>query len=116
MEQAKDLLSQEIFEPRRSNQKFATRRNQIKYNNIIAKKKRDAKAMMDKALDKNRTTLKRILGNETEVIRSKDFLQGAGLFLTCLTHNINRGEEIYHCVYEYAYTQIDANNYKIIKL
>lgn len=62
MEQARDLLTNELFYKSRSNQKFANRKNQIRYNNIKAYKKRKAKAPTDKILDKNRAILKKVLG------------------------------------------------------
>ena len=54
MVQAKDPLTGELFYKARNNQKFANRQNQIRFNNNIAQKKRDAKLPFDRILDKNR--------------------------------------------------------------
>ena len=45
---AVDPLTNEPFIKRRNNQKFATRRNQIRFNNIKAKKKKGCESIRDK--------------------------------------------------------------------
>lgn len=45
----KDPLTGELFVPKRNNQKFATRQNQIAYNNIKAIKKREQEAKKNEA-------------------------------------------------------------------
>ena len=115
METAKDILTGEVFIRTRNNQKFANRKNQIRYNNIIANNKRKAKSSVDRILDKNRNILKTILGNSTEAVKSKDFLLGAGFYFTTLTHQRTIEGKIYHCIYDYAYIKMDHNNYKIIR-
>ena len=115
METAKDLLTGEAFFKLRNNQRFANRKNQIRYNNIIANNKRKEKSSVDRVLDKNRNILKNILGNSKEAVKSKDFLLGAGFYFTTLTHQRTIEQKVYHCIYDYAYIKIDNNNYKIIK-
>ena len=78
MVHAKDPFTAELFIKRRNNQKFATRRNQVRYNNIKAQKKRDAKLPIERILDKNRTILQTILSGRLEITKSKDFLLGSG--------------------------------------
>ena len=60
-----DPLTKESFVPKRSNQKFSCRLNQINYNNRKAKSKRLAKAPYDNVLDSNRNILIRIIGEIT---------------------------------------------------
>ena len=104
--EAKDLYTGIVFKKLRNNQKFSTRANQVAYNNMIAQKKRAAKAFVDKVLDRNRSILKHILGVVTEVTKSRDYLLGAGFNLNCSTHRIDRDGVIYTCVYEYALSLI----------
>ncbi|MEM9687625.1 MAG: hypothetical protein AAF934_12000 [Bacteroidota bacterium] len=115
MEIAKDPFTGETFHKRRSNQKFASRENQIRYNNRIAREKRKAKALVEQYLDKNRTILKTILGNEKVITKSRDFMLGAGFHFGCHTHSIQRGKELWKCVYDYAFLNIGNNQYKIVK-
>lgn len=101
MEQKNDLLTGESFTPSRSDQRFATRENQIRYNNNKARQKRKAKAQIDKALDTNRNILKRLLGDKKDIIKSRDFLLGAGFHFGVTTHKIERNGKLWSCVYEY---------------
>lgn len=111
-----DPLTGEVFNKRRNNQVFANRQNQIRYNNLKAYEKRNAKAQIDKILEINRQVLKVTLGSNAEIIKSLDYLQGAGLHFGCNTHSINRDGVKWICIYDYAYSLIDTNIFKIIKI
>ncbi|MGE0569331.1 MAG: hypothetical protein AB7O73_15435 [Bacteroidia bacterium] len=115
METAKDLLTGEAFYKMRNNQKFANRKNQIRYNNNIANNKRKIKSSFDKVLDKNRTVLKNILGTSKEKVKSKDFLLGAGFNFNVLTNSFQENGILWYCVYEMAYSKAENNNFKIIQ-
>jgi len=116
MEKGIDPLTGEEFYKKRSNQRFASRSNQIKFNNMKAHRKRKAKGKEDRILDNNRQVLKIILGSDQEVIKSLDYLQGAGLDFGYNTHSVKREDQIWICIYDYAYTRISPNTFKIIKL
>jgi len=111
-----DPLTGEEFLPKRSNQKFANRENQIRYNNLIAAEERHAKAKSRKILDNNRKVLKRILGDCNEILKTLDYLEGAGLDFGYNTNTITIDGIIWICVDDYAYTMIGKNLFKIIKL
>lgn len=115
MEQSKDLLTQEVFYKRRSNQKFASAKNRIRYNNIKAGKKRQSKAPYEKALDSNRTILCRILGSRPEITVSKDFLLGAGFSFGYFTYQRAFSGNNYSGIYEFGIAKLSDDNYKIIK-
>ncbi len=114
MEKAKDPLTGEEFNKKRSNQKFASRTNQIKFNNMKAYNKRKAKSIPNKILDRSRDVLKNALGDNDSVERSYDFLLGAGLHFGYYTHQINKDDLKWICVYDYAYALIDHNLFRII--
>ena len=115
MEQAKDLFTNEIFIKRRSNQKFANPQNRIRYNNLKARKKRAAKAPVEKPLDQNRTILKKILGISIEKVVSKDFLLGAGFSFGLFTFQKTIDGNTYSGIFEYGITKLTDGNFKIIK-
>ncbi|WP_027392966.1 hypothetical protein [Aquimarina latercula] len=115
MEQIKDLLTGVEFTPTRSDQRFATRENQIRYNNLKARQKRKAKSEIDRALDVNRNILKKILGNHKEIIKSRDYLLGAGFHFGITTHKIKREGKLWSCVYEYALINIKDEQFLITK-
>ena len=87
MENARDLLTQEEFIKQRSNQKFASSKNRIRYNNLKAWKKRISKSPIDRMLDQNRTILSRIIGDKPEIIVSRDYLLGAGFHFAYYSFN-----------------------------
>ena len=59
-----DPYSGETFYPKRTNQRFATRDNQIAFNNAKAKKERDLHTKYDNQIKRNWNILKTILGNK----------------------------------------------------
>lgn len=71
---------------------------------------------MVRVLDKNRQVLKLTLVPNEEIIKSKDYLEGAGLNFGYNTHSIIKNGIKWICIYDYAYTLIDSNNFKIIKI
>jgi hypothetical protein len=112
-----DPLTKEHFTPKRSNQKFANRENQIKYNNQLAKLKRKEKAYVHSVLHTNWKILKELLGRQEEVVKSKDYMLGAGYTFGCHTHIREVKSIKWNMVYNYGYTTTNTrNNFKIKKL
>lgn len=116
MEKANDPLTGESFIKQRANQVFASRANQIKYNNLKAQEKRKSKASIDRVLDKNRSIMSNILNGQTEAIKSYDFLLGAGFNFACVTHHVKMDQKKWNCVYDYAYILKGDNQFKITQL
>lgn len=110
-----DPLTQETFYPKRTNQIFATRENQIRYNNEKAKSKRDTKSQLDKILDKNRNIISNLLDKESERKLSREFLLGAGFYFGCFTHSAEINGKLITCIYEYGYQKISNDEYRILK-
>lgn len=113
--QAIDPFTGEKFTKKRHNQKFANRRNQTRFNNLKALKKRQLKKKIDQPLDRNRNILMEILGNNKEIIRSKDWLLALGYNFSLYTYSIKIGKEVVPCVYEFIIQKINDNKYKISK-
>lgn len=116
--QKKDPLTNELFTPKRTNQRFANRQNQIKFNNLLAKKKRIAKAIYDKPLDRNRNVLKKVLGDNKEIIKSKDFLSALDYNFNLSMYQVLLEKEKNTTatgIYEYLIIPIENNKYKITK-
>ena len=116
MENAKDLLTDEEFAKRRNNQRFASRQNQIRYNNIKAQKKRNIKSYVDRPLDKNRTILQKLLADKTETTKSRDFLLGAGFCFDFFSFHKDIGGTLYSGIYEFGIAKQENDQYHIIKL
>ena len=115
MENSKDPLTQEEFVKRRSNQKFATSNNRIRFNNQKARQKRIMKGFVDKILDQNRKVLSRIIGDKTEIIVSKDFLLGAGFSFNYYSFIKEISGVPYSGIYEYGIAKMPDDRFKIIK-
>jgi hypothetical protein len=116
MEKAEDPLTGEEFYKKRSNQIFATRANQIKFNNNKAYQKRRAKNLHDRILDRSRDVLKNVLRDKEYVEKSYDFLHGAGLHFGYYTHQISKEDVKWVCIYDYAYTMVGPNLFRIIRI
>ena len=116
MEKGKDLLTEEFFVKRRSNQKFANASNRIRYNNLKARKKRTAKASIDRKLDRNRTILQNILGTQKEVKVSKDYLLGSGFSFGYFSYQKMINNVMYFGIYEYGITSLGNNSFTIIRI
>ena len=111
----KDPLTGEEFFKQRDNQKFATRKNQIRYNNLKARKKRSAKSPYDRVLDQNRTILERILNGKDEIIVSKDYLLGSGFHFRYFQYHWSIENVDFSGIYEYGIAKTTDGSYKIIR-
>lgn len=115
MDNSKDPLTQEEFLKQRSNQKFVSSRNRIRFNNLKAKQKRLMKGTVDRKLDQNRTILSRIIGDKSEIIVSRDYLLGAGFHFSYYSFNHEIKGITYAGIYEYGIAKISDDKFKIIK-
>ena len=100
----------------RSNKIYYDSKVQQDFNNMKAKKKRLAKSPVDKALDKNRNILMLILNDESEVVRSKDFLLGAGFDFKYFSRSTRMGDKPCQVVYEFCVIHLNEDHYKIKRL
>ena len=113
MMKRKDPLTGEWFEQGRSNQIFANKANQIKYNNLRAAKRRKRDNLNLSNLKRNVKILDRIF-DKTDNVYSEEYLKGAGFDFNA-SNGIHRIDGIiYQCVYEYLIT-IFGEDFEIIK-
>ena len=109
-----DPYSGESFYPYRSNQKFASRENQIAYNNARAKARRDYLNEIDSCVKRNWQILLEILGEEKALEKSEEFLLGYGYDFRFF-NNIRRENGLgYFAIYNVGMRQIDPEHYEII--
>jgi len=111
MKERKDPLTGEMFVPKRSNQKFASSENQIKYNNDKAKALREEKSEVNKILDKNLIAYKKALKSSDTIIKSGDFLEGAELNLKIFTHIREDEGKVFFMTYDYGYAKLKDEKY-----
>ena len=108
-----DPYSGEGFIPKRYNQKFANRSNQIAFNNLKAREIREKKKPIDNVLEINRKILFKLLNNESSIIKSKDYLLGSGFDFNFFNRSFEKDGVNYQCVYNYAITQEKDKRYRI---
>lgn len=112
----KDPYTNEEFEPKRSNQKFANSRNRISYHNKIASKIRKEKAFIDKPLNANFKILNEIMQDKEESRFHEEFLRGKGYDPKIYNSTCKAGNDTGYCVYNYIlifkkpYVKIIRNN------
>ena len=108
--------TKEEFIKQRSNQVFESRANQIRYNNAKARERRKMTSTINKTLEKNREVLQQILGDETVVDRSREFMLGAGYNFNIFTHHIKIEGVLWYGIYEYAFRMFEkGEQFRIIK-
>jgi hypothetical protein len=112
----KDPHTGELFEPKRNNQVFANRNNQVAFNNLKARKNRNKTILLDKRLKKNRTIISNILGANQTVEISKQFLSGNGFDFSVFNRIIKKNEVEVYGIYEFYLQPISNNNFKLGKL
>jgi len=110
-----DPLTGELFTPKRSNQFYANRKNQIRFNNEKQKLTRKENATANRFITANKKILRTILGEAKEVVRSKDYLLGAGFRFDYFTNYTRYGNGWVYSNYEYCIVLLENNNYKIFK-
>jgi hypothetical protein len=110
-----DLLTGEPFVPKRDTQKFATRGNAIKYNNLKAKERREEIKYIQVPLKLNFEILKNELGKEPEKIFSVNYLLGAKFNFAIHTHRRTVGNVAWPCIYNFMIEKIDRENIKIVR-
>ena len=106
--------SGELFKPKRSNQKFASKKNRIAYYNQQYKKKRWPLKRINQKLFFNYSILELALKDKTEVMISNDYLRGKGFDFKFITHLIN-GNENFYGLYDIMFKKFDNDHTQIIR-
>jgi hypothetical protein len=114
MKRSIDPHTGELFYPLRSNQKFATRENQIAFNNAKAKEKRDYLNEFDSCVRRNWEILLELLGDDRKTTKTEEFLIGYGYDFSFLNNIRNEGGKAYFAMYNVGIRQIDAKNYELV--
>ena len=112
-----DPYSGELFHPKRYNQRFANRKNQIAFNNTKAREIREVKKPIDTVLESNRKILLRLMENKkTSITKSKEFLLGSGFNFNYFNCSFTKDGKHYQCVYQFAIRKQGDGNFIIQKI
>ena len=112
-----DKLTKQSFIPKRLDQKFATRENQIKYNNLKQRNKRILRSKVDRILHKNHEICLGVLGDKNSVIKSKEWLDALGYNFAFSTHfyDLDEAKNPIPAVYDIAIQTLPNQKYKITR-
>ena len=111
----KDPLTNKLFIPKRYNQRFSCRENQIKFNNLKAKRIREKTSFVNKPLQKNFKILEELLTNKKENTFHKEYLLGKGFSFEVNTGINTIDKKDCFAIYNYFIIPINNDTIKIIK-
>lgn len=113
----KDPLTGEDFAAKRSNQRFASIENKIRFHNRKNADINKERAFFDKPCKKSELVLRTLYNPKSDNIFHKEFLQGMGLRFDAYNHVEKVNNEKVFAYYGYAIRKVpDSDNYQILKL
>jgi hypothetical protein len=108
-------FSNEYFEPKRTNQKFACALNRIKYHNEIARKKRRITRSIDYTLSNNWNILLKQLAESNKAVRSREFMRGAGFNFNFFQRAYKDDNEVIYRIYNCGF-YVNQDSVTILKI
>ena len=114
--QSTDPLTGKPFNQTKQTQRFATRDNQVRFNNRLATEQRRTLSPYLKILYRNRKILRGILGDEPQRVVTKDFLEGAGYAFRYQTHTLNQDNQQVFGIFEYVLIRLPSGQIQVSKL
>lgn len=118
MEEKKDPLTDEMFEPKRRNQKFANEKNKADFNNKKAREEREVFKEIDSINTKNYRILKKLLDDKTELEISRHSLEVMGFDFQTFNHVkqivVDGIKRQFLGVYDYLYAYVDDEKSKLL--
>jgi hypothetical protein len=111
----KDLLTGELFPPKRINQVFANPMNRIAYHNKKANELRHSCAYINKPLHTNLRILNELMKESNEAVFHKQFLIGKGYEFGIYTHLEKMVGKNQFAIYNFTVFPTDENNIKVIR-
>lgn len=112
----KDPYSGKLFVPKRPNQRFSCKENQIKFNNLKAKKIREKTAYINKPLQNNFRILEQLLLNKKEITVHNQYLLGKGFSFEIYTGVDEYEKKKQFTIYGFIFIPVDKELIKIVKL
>jgi hypothetical protein len=106
-------FSGEYFKPKRSNQKFASKRNRIAYYNQKYRERRLPLERINQSLFHNYSILEIALDDKNELNLDLTYLRDRGFDFTLFTQFFNHENETLFGLYDLVFKQLDSNTIKI---
>ena len=109
-----DPFTGKSFIPKRSNQKFATRKNQIAFNNNKAKLLRFNMAEIDNQIKANWHILNEIMGSNFKLVECNDYLEEHGFDFNYFNSTFNFNSKTYNGIYNFGIRILNEDECEII--
>jgi hypothetical protein len=110
----RDLLTGEVFEPKRINQKFSCPTNRIRFNNNKAKEIRHHTAYINNPLNQNFRILKELEIGKKELIFHRQFLLGKGFNFHVFNNTCKYENQICYAIYHFIIVPMPNDQIKIV--
>lgn len=110
----KDPFTNEEFNPKRNNQKFANSKNRIKFHNTRANQLRVEKAFVDRPLNNNLKILNDIMDDKEDETFHIEFLRGKGFDSTFYNSTCKTEGTTGFCIYNFIIIY-NSSNVKITR-
>jgi hypothetical protein len=110
----RDPFTNEEFNPKRNNQKFANSKNRIKFHNTRANQLRVEKAFIDRPLNNNLKILNDIMADKEDETFHKEFLRGKGFNFEIFNSTCKTEGTTGYCIYNFIIIY-NSSNVKIIR-
>jgi hypothetical protein len=107
--------SNEYFEQKRTNQRFASSKNRISYHNDRARAKRTIKGEIDYLINNNWNILLKLLLDKNKITRSKEFMLGAGFNFNYYQRTYREDGQIIYRIYNCGFS-LNEDYLVILKL
>jgi hypothetical protein len=115
MKKKVDPYTGETFIPKRTNQRFANRDNQIAFNNAKAKRERDRQGKIDNQIRRNYQILDELLKTDEIVQKTREYLLGKGYNFNFMNNKRAYNGQSYFGVYDCGIRAIGNNIFEIVK-
>jgi hypothetical protein len=115
METARDLLTNQAFTKKRSNQKFSSPENRIKFYNRKASQQRLKLAKHELPLKQSFKAIEKLLTGKKEGTYNKHFLQGCGVSFSHFTHYTKLDGKNFPSIFDFVLISINENDIKIVR-
>ncbi len=112
----KDLLTGELFTPKRINQRFSSPANRIMYYNNQANELRHKADFVNKPLHLNHRILNELLTDKEEITLHKQFIMGKGFSFGVHTHFEEYDGKYLYAIYNYLWITLEEEQVKFIKI
>jgi hypothetical protein len=110
-----DPLTDEMFEPKRINQRFANAKNRIIYHNNQANKLRHRLSYINKPLINNLKILDALMENKKSATFHKQYLLGMGYHFEVTTH-LEEYEGVNHfAIYNYILLVCENDKIRVVR-